>query len=151
MSSITASEPRAHCVTYVDEFSVGRNAVNDVRIGYENQIVACNSARIKNGRIGDLVIITARARGARVLMIGRLIERADHLRDTWAHHGGTPWKYCWTIEPIVPPIAVTPHVNSEIRRLSTEYGVSYKVIFNSRLCPHRATPVLRGLATTFGL
>lgn len=150
MSSITTSEPRAHCVTYVDEFSVGHDAVNDVRIGYEQQIVACNSARIKNGRTGDLVIITARAKGAKVLMIGRLTERADNLRDTWAHHGGTHWQYCWKIETIVPPIAVTPLVDTEIRRLSTECGISHKIILNSRLCPHRATPVLRGLATTFG-
>ena len=140
------SSPRAHCVTYADEFSVGQSAANDLQLGFEKQIVACNSARINKALPGDLVIITAPSKDRRIIMIGRLIERADHLRDTWAKHGGTDWQYCWTIEPLLPPTQVTILVLGEIHRLSEKYGIKSTNILNSRLCPLKATPVLSDLA-----
>jgi hypothetical protein len=141
--------PSAHCVTYTDDNSVGKSALNDLIIGENNQILACNSSRINVAKVGDIVVNVARGSKEHWLMIVRLVERADNLRNTWKHSGGTEWKYCWRVEILVPHMIVTKSVQEDITYLAIEIGIRPTNILNSRLCNKIATPVLEGLVSRY--
>lgn len=141
--------PSAHCVTYTDDNSVGNSALNDLNIGHEHRILACNSSRINVAKVGDIVVNVAKGRKTRWIMIVRLVERADDLRNTWKHAGGTEWLYCWRVEILVPPMLVSKALTDDIAYLATEVGIRPTNILNSRLCNKVATPVLEGLVSRY--
>ena len=78
--------PSAHCVTYTDDNSVGKSALNDLIIGENNHILACNSSRINVAKVGDIVVNKAKGRKESWIMIVRLVERADNLAQGYGNH-----------------------------------------------------------------
>jgi hypothetical protein len=141
----STSTPRALCISYTNEYSIGHNSITDLTLGFERRIIASNSSRLNTARPGDLVFNASEPyHGVKMLMICRLTERADELANTWHLAGGKAWAYCWRVEVLLPPVPVTDALRSEIARLCGD-SINPRIILNSRLCPYRAHTVAEGL------
>lgn len=52
--------PRLCCITYVDTYSVDKDAYQDFLIGVHDHMVGCNNLSFSKSIPGDLVIINAK-------------------------------------------------------------------------------------------
>jgi hypothetical protein len=130
------------CVTYTDEFSAGGDAYNDLKIGHQAKIVACNSGHLSNTKAGDIVMI----RSSKHITFG-IIQEPIGTSDAWSSQGGESWKYNFRYLPITAILEMDTGFKQMVRDHCESNGVKHGCMFNSRLCGYgeKYKPVLKDL------
>lgn len=123
------------CVSYVDRYSVDKNSEKDLEIGYDHNIVACNSGHITRCEPGDYVIVRSKTR----FYIGMIIKKSSKQFNHWYNEGGQVWSLNYFCIPMTT-ICPLSSINVEQKHK----------IFNSRFCTKKLSENIERLQTHLG-
>ena len=124
------------CISYVDQYSAGHDSYNDLRIGYNNNIVACNSGHIRACHPGDLIIVRSRL----CFYIGKIVKKSEAVFSHWKKAGGRLWAMNYHCIPM-----------TDIHYISDVDIESKHKLFNSRFCTLKLKNLIRGLMMSVGI
>lgn len=126
------------CVTYANEYSVDKKAINDLIISFERGIFAAGSKRLNSFKNGDYIIICATKESGKVCFLGRIIERVDELKD-WYDQGGKMWDYNFKITPItgITDISNKNPDKKMMINILKDMELKKNNLFNSRFCSEK--------------
>ena len=147
LETYLTSAKKLRCVTYKDEFSIDSSSYNDLVLGMEKRMVACNSTPFANLDKGDIVVVTANKGKARFFYIGLIGERHGQTA-LWKENGGSHiWNYSFECTPITPICEETAEVKAIIKKTCEEHDIKC-YLFNSRFCTIQREMIhLKALAT----
>ena len=135
------SSTRLCCVTYADRNSIKNQAAEDLILGHQHRVVACNAAAFGASVPGDRVIITAKQGSKRLFVVAQIRERLYdcHL---WRDHGGLSWEHVFLYEPLTELQELTSVHQDIIAEAAARHGCNKNNLFHPMFCSARMNPVL---------
>lgn len=124
------------CISYVDEFSAGRDSDRDLEIGHRHNVAACNSGHVKACGTGDLVVVRSRLR----FYVGLLLGKSNTIFPHWEMEGGRTWALNYHCVPI-----------TDIHYIRDVEIESKHKLFNSRFCTLKLKNLIEVLAHQVGV
>ena len=128
-------DPNVLCISYVNEFSVGKSSLQDLAIGIASKAVACNNIILNKTPNGSYGIVTCQDASGKKLdkcvigIIDEMIDAStiwrDYARATGQERTDHVWKYGRKFTPITPILSIAI--------LKSEFEIP-RTLFNSRLC-----------------
>lgn len=133
------------CVTYADEYSAGKQAINDLHISFHSNVFAAGSSALRCFDVGDYTLICANENKTRKAFVGKITERIHTPLTHWHDQGGKIWPYNFIIEPVTGITDITPGTEKRIamETLLDRCGLKKTTLFNSRFCSKK---LISGLA-----
>lgn len=124
------------CVSYIDEYSVDNDSLNDLHIGCTHRVVSSNQDVLDRATNGSLAIVTTqrRTKRDRYFVIGVLGDHTGRC-TVWSSRGGHVFKYTRIFTPltdVLPMASIADKWATNCEDLAVSKDP--KNLFNSRLC-----------------
>lgn len=116
-------------VTYTNNASVGNNSNNDMRIGFENEVVGSNSPAMSSVARGTLLVV----HNKETMCIGEVLRNATYNESicwTNAGQGGREWRFNFKVRWLSGIVVVTPLVKITIKELCDYSSQDSKKFFH---------------------
>ena len=118
--------------SYVDGYSVGGSAINDVDISFSNSIIG-KSNRLSKPHQGDRVLVTGKTKSGIYIFAAQVNHHVENSSTKiWANQGGLQWNYNYNITPLSKPTTMTW---DDVDNITMSSKSQDKRIFSDRFRP----------------